>query len=109
MGAADGRKPLLNGRGLLSVDGFSHSSGLDPATVERLVTNGVVEGVVDLNGRAVGLFDDALPTAEELQTIGIRVKGDYDPEALRSHEVDIDDPDTGDATPSWSMSWGGDD
>jgi hypothetical protein len=106
MGAPDERKPLLEGRGVLSVDEFRRSTGLDAASVERLVRDGAVEGISDLAGQVVGLFDDALPTAEELRSIGLPVNRDYDPDALRSNEVDIDDQDeTGSAAPSWTMFW----
>jgi hypothetical protein len=107
MGAPDERKPLIEARGVLNIDEFRRSTGLDAATVERLVMDGSVEGVSDLAGQVVGLFDDALPTAEELRSMGVQVNHDYDPNALRSNESDIDDEvETGNGGPSWTMFWG---
>lgn len=43
----------------------------------------------------VGIFDDVLPSMETLAAMGLQVKDDYDPEALRSFEL-TDNEDAGD-------------
>ncbi len=88
MGGPRERKPLLSSRGLLPVDDFCRSTGLDRAAVEGLLRSGRVEGVLDDHGRALGLFDDVLPTAEQLRSLGQPVSDAYDPEQMRGHEVE---------------------
>ena len=106
MNDGDERKQLLVGRGLLTIGDFCRSTGLDEAIVEALVQAGKIEGVFDLDGCVNGLFDDVLPTSEQLHAMGLAVDSDYNPEDLRSHEDDIDDPDEVDNTGStWTMSW----
>ena len=45
--------------------------------------------------RPFGIFDDGLPSRQALATMGLPVKDDYDPEALRSYDEQTDD-DAGD-------------
>lgn len=102
------RKPLLGGRGLLSIDDFARATGLDQPTVEALVQAGELEGVVDLEGRAVGLFNDVLPTSDQLRAMGLAPDPNYNPDELRSYVDDSDDPhehDHDEAGPTWTMSW----
>lgn len=96
------------GRGLLLVDDFCRITGADRAAVEALVADGRVEGATDGNGRAFGLFDDVLPTREQLEDWGLVVGTDYVPERLRSHAnevVEDDDDEAEDNGPTWTMSW----
>lgn len=59
-----------------------------------------MQGVVDGQGRGVGLFDDALPTSEELSSLGLSVACDYRPEYLQTYGDDReDDHDDEDDTP----------
>jgi hypothetical protein len=105
------RRPLLEGRGLLLLDDFCQHTGLDSATVSTLVRTGKLEGLLRLDGRVFGLYDDVLPTAGDLRALGLVVRDDYDPDQFRSYVVedgeddgDDDEPDDGDS--SWTISWG---
>jgi hypothetical protein len=42
--------------------------------------------------RLVGIFEDVLPSPAALAAMGLAVRDDYDPDTLRSCELD-DDPD----------------
>lgn len=94
----DGGEPLLSSRGVLRIEDFCRSTGLDQVTVENLMRTRLLE--VSLwwdreRTRPFGIFDDALPSLEALASIGLRVRDDYDPAALRSFEITDDDPDVG--------------
>ena len=93
------RKPILGGRGMLPVEDFCRSTGLARPTVEKLMRTGRLDGVLWTAAeptRPVGIFDDVLPTPEALAAMGLHVRDDYDPEALRSFELaDDEDPDRG--------------
>jgi hypothetical protein len=109
---ASGRPPL-EGRGVMLIDDFSRATGLDRQTTDALVMDRKVDGLLDADGGVFGLFDDALPTSEELHSFGLTPRDDYDPELLRSFVVaddDLDlasDEDGADSeAASWSMSWG---
>lgn len=93
VGAGDRREPLLHGRGRLLIDDFCDSTGLDPSAVQALIEDGVLQGVFHTDGRVAGLLDDALPSADELRARGLTVSSDYDPDQLRSDEVDEDESD----------------
>lgn len=109
MGTGDERDALVRSRGLLLVDDFCSSTGLDRATVQALLRSDQVEGVFDGAGRAYGLFDDVLPTAERLRALGLPVQSDYDPESLRSYTDDTGDPgEPDDSGWSWETPAGGD-
>ena len=107
MEADDARKPLLVGRGLLRMDDFCRVTGLDRATADALVREVRVEGAFHPDGRVAGIFDDVLPSAEQLRDWGFTIRDDYDPVALRSYEGDSDDEDEAPGTggPSWAMGW----
>ena len=93
MGADQGRKPLLCGRGVLRIEDFCRSTGLDQATVEELMRTGRLEGALwraKEPTRPFGIFDDVLPSPEALAAMGLPVRDDYDPEALRSFELTDD-------------------
>jgi hypothetical protein len=100
-----GRKPLLSGRGLVTVEQICSSTGLDDSTIRSLIEAGRLEGVVDSQGRGVGLFEDALPTSEELSALGLSAAGDYWPEDFQSYEVDDNEDEDDTSGPTWSMSW----
>ncbi len=75
MGADQGHKPTLSGRGMLRIEDFGRSSGLDQSAV-------------------YGIFDDELPSREALAAMGMLVRDDYNADSLRSFELtDDDDPD----------------
>lgn len=113
MDEATGDEPLLAGRGVLSIDEFARATGLDRRTADALVVDCKVEGLCHLDGRVVGLFDDVLPTKDELRSWGLSVRDDYDPERHRSYVGTDDDPDhasdedgMGSESAQWTMSWG---
>lgn len=94
MGADRDREPLLRGRGALRVEDFCRSTGLDEDTVDDLIRSGRLEGVLwtaTEPSRPVAIFDDQLPSPEDLAAMGLPVRSDYDPAALRSFELPDDD------------------
>jgi hypothetical protein len=106
-------EPPLGGRGVLLIDEFSRATGLDRSTVDALVRGRRVEGLCHLDGQVFGIFDDVLPTKEELRSWGLAVRDDYDPERHRSYVGADDDQDlavgeveAGGESTNWSMSWG---
>ena len=92
-------KPLLRGRGMLRIEDFCRSTDLARTTVEALMRAGRFEGVLwspEEPSHPVGIFDDVLPSSETLAAMGLQVRADYDPEALRSFEsTDNDAADDG--------------
>lgn len=109
MDAGDAREPLLAGRGLVMIDDFCRATGLDRATADGLVRAAKAEGAFGGDGQVVGLFDDVLPTAEQLRGWGLAVRDGYDPDDLRSY-VDDSDDDFDAKVPrgsgsTWTMSW----
>lgn len=106
MDTGDGRKPLLTGRGLIESTAFCRSTGIDREAVEHLVRAGRLEGALSSDGRLVGVFEDALPTLEELGDLGFVVDSGYDPDQLRGtvHEDASDDSDETDRRSTWTMS-----
>ena len=65
MGREPGRKPLLRGRGVLQLEDFCRSTGLDPATVENLMRAELFDISMwkdEELTRPFGLFDDVLPS-----------------------------------------------
>jgi hypothetical protein len=106
--------PAPENRGVMLIDEFSRVTGLDRRTADALVTDRKVEGMRHADGRVFGIFDDALPTKDELRSLGLDVRDDYDPERHRSYTVVAgDDPgpeggknelESGSA--GWTMSWG---
>jgi hypothetical protein len=108
MPSPDARQPPLHGRGVLLASEFCQATGLDEATVAGLVASGSIEGLFDQQGRLMGVFDDGLPSASSLRARGLVVHGAYDPQLLRSYEVEDpadEEDDRGDVGPSWSMRW----
>src|SRR4051794_3693827 len=94
MGPDRRRKPLLSGRGVLRLEDFCHATGLDQVTVEELMRAGRLEGVLWTAREATrpyGIFDDVLPSPEALVGMGLSVRDDYAPDALRSFELTEDD------------------
>jgi hypothetical protein len=105
MDTGEADEPLLAGRGLVRLAEFCRGTGLSSATVEALIRQGDIEGVVDLNGRAVGVFEDSLPSAEQLHHLGMPVSPGYRPEDLRGSRDDGDHPAAGpvDGGSTWKM------
>ncbi len=66
------------------IDEFSQATGLDRPTADALVKDREVEGLCRPDGQVWGIFDDVLPTKEELRSLGLRVRDDYDPARHRS-------------------------
>ena len=92
MGTGEADEPPLAGRGLVRLADFCRGTGLSPSTVEALIQQGDIEGVVDLDGRAVGVFEDSLPSAEQLRQLGLPASPDYRPEGFRGSSDDGDHP-----------------
>jgi hypothetical protein len=106
MAREGGRNPLLQGRGTVLVDVFARGAGVSPASVAELVETGRLEGLVDENGNAHSLFDDALPTGERLRAMGLATHPDYSPEDFASVEVDdTDGEDDADQGPTSTITW----
>jgi len=90
MASDQGRKPLLRGRGVLRIEDFCRSTGLDQITVEDLMRTGHLEGALwsaKEPTRRFGIFDDVPPSPEARAAMGLPVRNDYDPDALRSFEL----------------------
>lgn len=75
------------------VDDFCDSTGLAPSAVQALIEDGVLQAVFHTDGRVAGLLDDTLPSADELRARGFTVSREYDPDQLRSDEVEEDESD----------------
>lgn len=110
MSEGHGRKPLLRSRGLILIEDFCRAAGVDPASIEGLLRSGIIDGVADGQDRPFGLFDDVLPTPQQLRSLGVNVSSDYDFNQLRGVELDSDkDPEeAGNGQSTWTMSWGDD-
>ena len=84
----------------------------EPTGGRPLVTGDKVEGLRYADGRVFGIFDDALPTRGQLQSWGLDVRDDWDPEQHRSYTVPADDDPASDENEpegepaGWTMSWG---
>jgi hypothetical protein len=108
MSSSGSRRPLLPGRGCLAAPEFCQATGLHEAIVADMVRDGILDGLLDQHGQLFGLFDDTLPSVEELKARGHVVNGAYDPEQFRSHVVEDypDEPDDqGEGSSTWSMRW----
>lgn len=98
---------------MLQVEDFCRGTGLDPATVENLMRNELLDISMwtdEKLTRPFGIFDDLLPSRQSLAALGLPVREDYDPDALRSAPHNgLEDDDTEDAAqdsgPTWTMSW----
>jgi hypothetical protein len=94
MAGGRGRKPLLRARGVLQFEDFCRATGLDHVTVENLMQTELLD--ISLwrdkgHTRPFGVFDDVLPSRQALAALGLSVRDDYDPEALRSYDEQTDD------------------
>lgn len=99
------RQPLPAGRGFVDVERFALGTGLEQSTIRALIEAGHFHGLGDDQGHAVGIFDDTLPTADELRNLGLSVSHLYRRDDLRSYE-DGGAGAPGDAHDStWTMSW----
>lgn len=95
---------------MLLFEDFCRSTGLDRVTVENLMRTELLDISMwrdEELKRPFGIFDDALPSRQELAALGLPVRNDYDPEALRSHDEDGDDDEESgeDAGPDWTLTW----
>lgn len=117
MGSTPGRKPAVPDRGVLRVDDVSRATGLDLRTIVSLMRDQLSDDSVWFDQeltRPFGIFDDALPSRHLLMALGLRVRGDYDPAALRSTPWDgiglddgddeVDDAPEG-SCPTWRITW----
>ena len=103
-----GDETALGGRGVMLIDEFLRATGLDRPTAEGLVTDRKVEGLCRLDGQVFGIFDDVLPTKEELRSWGLKVRDEYDPERRRSYVGTDDNADASggeEGTGGWTMTW----
>lgn len=106
MGEEPESKPLLSGRGVLQVEDFCRSTGLNQATVENLMRTELLNISMWKDAeltRPFGIFDDALPSRQALAALGLPVSAEYDPEALRScaKDEDLDDDSGRNSTLTW--------
>ena len=74
---------------MVQFEDFCRSTGLDHVTVENLMRTELLD--ISLwrdkgHTRPFGIFDDVLPAREALVAMGLPVRDDYDPEALRSYD-----------------------
>jgi hypothetical protein len=72
----------------------SAATRLDHVTVENLMETELLD--ISLwrdkgHTRPFGVFDDVLPFRQALAAMGLSVRDDYDPEALRSYDEQTDD------------------
>ena len=84
-------KPLLHGRGVLLVDDFCRSTGLGQDTVVDLMRTELRAAALWRGEELTdpfGIFDDMLPSREALVALGLEVRSGYEPDALRSVEMD---------------------
>ena len=85
---ARGRLPS---RGAIRVEDFCAATGLDHATVVRLMREGKLAGALwrdKESTRPFGLIDDQLPSRQALLALGLRVRPDYGPADHRSFTTD---------------------
>lgn len=107
-----GNEAALLGRGVMLIDQFAEATGLDRRAADALVTERKVEGLQKLDGAVFGVFDDALPTKEQLRSWGLNVRDDYDPDRHRSYvgvddEADaiVEEDGTSETAAGWNMAW----
>jgi hypothetical protein len=89
------------------LDHLCGTTGLDLATLQSLVDSGRLPGVVNEEGRGLGVYADALPTADELRALGVTGLDAYRLEDFVDHELpgnDDDDDDEGEGN-SYSLTW----
>jgi hypothetical protein len=87
------RKPLLPASGCLRLDDFCLNTGLDRDTVEDLVRTGRLQGWLWTSKEPIrpwSVFYDALPSRAALVALGLPVREDYDPQALRTGPLSDD-------------------
>ena len=94
----------------MQLEDFCRSTGLDPATVENLMRAELFDISMwkdEELTRPFGLFDDVLPSRRALAALGLPVRDDYDPEALRSYEQNEDEDEEldEDAGPIQTLTW----
>lgn len=96
----DRKPPLIEARGGVLIADFCLNTGLDRETVEELLRTGRLHGGLSINSdsRHSGfIFDDALPSRDELLAMGFSVRDDYDPGALRYGGIECE-------THGWAQS-----
>lgn len=93
------------------IDQFAEATGLDRETADALVSQRKVEGLQKLDGEVFGVFDDALPTRQQLRSWGLNVRDDYDPDLHRSYvgvddEADalVEEDEAGGPSAGWTMT-----
>jgi hypothetical protein len=84
---------------VLQFEDFCRSTGLDHVTVKNLMRSELLDTSLwkdKEHTRPFGIFDDALPSRQALVAMGLPVRDDYDPEALRTYDehTDVDAGDT---------------
>ena len=81
-----GEKALLTSRGALPAEDFCAATGLGFADLITLAELGAVDALRREDGSIRLLFDDALPSRQQLHELGYAVRSDYRPERLASFE-----------------------
>lgn len=74
------RKPLIEPRPVVLIEDFCSASGLPRSTVEELMRSGDIRGGLwqdDQRAVAKGLFENELPSREELFALGLTPRDDY--------------------------------
>ena len=102
------RKPLLRGRGVVEFEDFCRSTGLDHATVEKLMRTELLDISTWRDEELTlpfGIFDGALPSHQALAALGLSARDDYDPEGLRSSIEDEDEESDEDTGPTDKLTW----
>ena len=98
---------------MLQFEEFCRSTGLDRFTAENLMRNELLDISLWMDEELThpfGIFHDALPSWQSLAALGLPVRDDYDPDALRftpydgTEDDEADDP-AQDSGPTWTMSW----
>jgi hypothetical protein len=75
-----------SGSGFVLADAFCRASGLNVNELDELVKSGRVDGGYS-NHEVTGIFENSLPTREQLSAWGYSVPASYSPDALRTSEL----------------------
>ncbi|MCH1865000.1 hypothetical protein [Nocardioides sp. CFH 31398] len=90
------------------VEQLAAVAAVDPAVLRPLVESGLIQGLMDQDGRARFVLDEAVPGPDELRALGVEPGRDYDPGDVPSSSWTPDPTDdNGDHGPwsRWTMTW----
>src|SRR5215207_313638 len=83
-------KPLVEGRGVLRLWQVADLTGIREHDVAALVESGaIVDGLVDKDGRAFGIFEDEVPSRDLLLTLGAHAIDDSVKVSLRGRRAGV--------------------